>query len=603
MIKPNHLLKSLQSVSLITGVLLLVNACAVPPDSSTGGVPSAPIPPAKLYSGASVTGAWTPDLSIVNGGVTNFVKGADVTTGATITRTGAGMVRFNDPWGSKEITVPLGHYDAADFGVNGSITLQAEVSGYPRAGGAYAVLTGFSVLHIPPGEGGGSREYVNLSTNCASSGAWTCSGSNCYTAPSCAPLQTGSKSSFFSRNDWEQHQIPSYGYATTNSFPRCDSGVSGWDCPAGMSSLPTGDYYAKYILVSNSGSSVASLSASLNVTPIIKKDAVARDIASSNGAVNINVILVGGKNIDDSHTTRGQQNLNLLFKETHNILKNNSNIGINQIKVYEWNDIDGGDYYAQVPYSNVGVMFSSGSQAVDAADNANNINIFMVRSITQSFNSQIVILGISGGILGPSVNGTLTSGLAFSTSQGAGSLLAYNAGCAIGTCSRDDQDSAFIEMGATVAHEIGHYLGLNHPAETTASIASQAKDQLNDTPTCSPRTLTGGTLAFDQLACYSDSTAQANPLSGTSCKTACDAAITAANSGVPATYFNTANPDPAGVASLPVNFCPAVAECQFNHVMWYTTKNRVSRSGHWLDDGNLISPQSKAILQWNSFVR
>jgi hypothetical protein len=566
-------------------LMILVSACAVPPDPNAS-TPSAPIPPAKLYEGTSVAGAWTPNMTIVNGGVGAAVlKGATVTKKPTIS-VAAGMVRFNDPWGSKEVTVALGTYAASDFGVNGSITLQAEVSGYPRAGGAYAVLSSFFVIK----SGGGTQEYVNLDSSCASSGAWSCSGSTCSAAASCAPLQTGNKSSFFSRNDWEQHQIPSFGYATTNSFPRCDGGVTGWSgCQAGLDSLPSGDYYAKYILISNSGGSVASLSATLNVTPIVKQDAGARDSTASNGAINLNVILVGSKNISDSHTARGAQNLDLLFKETHDILKDNSKLGVNSIKVYEWNDVDGGDYYSQVPLDNVGTMLSSGSQAVDAVDNSKNINVFMVRAINQSSSSSSVILGIAGGILGPPTNGTQTSGLVFSTYMGAGSLIAYNAGCSVGTCPRDSQDSAFIEMGATVAHEIGHYLGLNHPSETALSAGAQSHDQLNDTPTCAPRATAGGGVALDQLSCINDTTSQPAPLAAQTCASACDTAL---GSGLH--YF---------VGSTATNLCPAVAECQFNHIMWYTTKNRKKVSGHWIDDGSRISSQSQALLQWNSFVQ
>jgi hypothetical protein len=118
---------------------------------------------------------------------------------------------------------------------------------------------------------------------------------------------------------------------------------------------------------------------------------------------------------------------------------------------------------------------------------------------------------------------------------------------------------------------------------------------------------------MSQRVCYFTDTAttQASPLAGTSCKTACDSAtsvdymtstpLSAAIDLAPASQtgaFLDGNSD------MPREFCPAVKECQFNHVMWYTTKNRqLSASGVWNEDGNLFSPQSSAMLQWSPLVR
>lgn len=581
----------LRSLPLILGLALL-NACggAAQAPASTA---STPIPPAKLYDATAIVTGWVPSLAVINGGATVTKDGGLTIQKITPIVQSAGMVRLNDPWGAKETVVSLGHFNASDFGPNGSISLQADVLDYPRAGGAYAVLTSFYVSK----DGGGTQEYVNLAPACASSsGVWVCGGGNCNQNVSCGPQ---ANSGFANRNDWEQHQFQGFGYGSTNSFPRCDASIAGWTCPSGQESLPAGNYYAKYLLMADSGSSVSSLSANLKVTPVIRKDPNARNTGSANGAINLNVVLVGSKNISDSHTAIGQQNLNLLFKETHTLLKANAGVGIQNIKVFEWNDVDGGDYYSQVPISNVGIMFSSGSQAVVAADDAKYINVFLVRDIP-SGNSGYSILGVAGGILGAAVNGTQTSGLAFSTHVGYGSLLAYNPSCTLGGCLRKAQDSSFLELGETVAHELGHYLGLNHPSENAASASSQRHDALTDTPTCAPRTKANASTAMDQLSCYVDSNTQASPLAGTTCKAACDAAITA-TLGYAGVYTNAASTDPNPV---PANLCPTVKECQFNHVMWYTTKNRIRTvTNEWTDDGSLISPQSSALVQWSSYVR
>lgn len=585
MIKQNRFVSSLA----ISGIVLAVTSCGSPPSQQVYP-PSTPIPPAKLYEASTVAGGWNPSLTL-NGALSNPIKGVTLTRKQTLVQSGP-LVRLSDAWGGKEISVLLGHFDASDFGVNGSLTLEASVTDYPRPGGAYAVLTSLVV---------GGREYVNMKSQCQTQALWNCSSGVCSQSGSCAPSQSGTRSSFFSRDDWEQHQFPSFGYATTNSFPRCDA-VNGWQCPLGLNALPTGDYTAKYVLMSNWGGSVGGLSATLNLTPIVKQDSVSRNTPPSNGGINLNVILVGSKNIADSHTDFGAQNLDLLFAETDQILRQNAGIGISQIKAYEWNDRDGGDYYSQVPLSKVGDMLESGSKAVDSGDEGNFINVFLVRGITQSQDKNRIVLGVSGGILGPAVNGLQTSGLVFSTYLGAGSLAAYNqSSCTVGNCTRNQQDSAFLEMGATVAHELGHYLGLNHPSEDADSSSFQTHDQLNDTPTCGPRliTNTGGAVtgsSLDQLSCYSENVQQPSPLGVTSCQTACDAAIGTGK------YYNSADPTKASPL-YPDNVCPAVQECQFNHAMWYTTKNRIRRSGAWIEDGSQFSPQSKAILQWSAFVK
>ena len=76
----------------------------------------------------------------------------------------------------------------------------------------------------------------------------------------------------------------------------------------------------------------------------------------------------------------------------------------------------------------------------------------------------------------------------------------------------------------------------------------------------------------------------------TTCATACNAA------GGGAYYVG---------ASKTTNYCPTTAECQFNHVMWYTTKLRYQSAPGvaWKEDGNQISPQSSTVVLWNSYVK
>ena len=565
--------------------ILGLSACSGGSSSPSSSSPTAtPIPAATLTNASSSSGGWAPSIS---GAGTANVKGTVSQTQKVQTSHSVGMARLNDPWGSKVTTVDLGTYSASDFGPNGSLTLMAQTVNYPIPGGGYPVLTSFSVVE----DGSGIvDEFVNLSSSCASSGAYTCSNGFCDPNPSCAPQ---ANSAFASRTDWDQHQVPAYGYASTNSFPHCDSSLSGWTgCPASLSSLKTGHYYAKYIVLSDSGSTVDADTTDLLVTQVIKKDSSARSTGSTNGAINLNIVLVGSQNISDSHSQKGAQNLNLLLGEVNRILTSNVGVGINSVKAYEWSDANGGSQYSQVNFDNLGVMFAAGSQGVAPQDEGTYINVFLVSDIVYS-GANFTILGLSGGILGPPINGTQNSGLAFSSSDLLGT---FNSGCTLGSCTRSQQDSDFLEMGATIAHELGHYLGLNHPSEKVVSDpTTQVQDQLSDTPQCAPRT-SAGSYVLDQRACYTDTT---NTFNASTCQTACDYDIQNNQGIASGKYFAAGNS-----SYTPNHLCSGVSACQFNHLMWYTTKNRIrDGGGNWIDDGNLISTESSAIVQWDSFVR
>lgn len=571
-------------VSLIAGLLgglsFLVTGCAKQ-SLNEAGVSS--LAPAKLSQGA-----WVP--SVTGAGAANL-KGTVTTSSTTIYRSAVSMVRLNEGWSGKEVEVNLGTYSADvnsdgiadDFGPNGSMSLIATTTNYPLSGGAYPVLTSFRVVN------GSTTEYVNLNSTCSSAGMFSCLGGSC-SANACTVT---SPTSFGSRSNWDQHQIPPFGYSTTNSFPRCDSAANSWSaCPTAVSRLPPGTYFARYILVSDSSNSVAGRVADLTVQRVIKQDTSARgNSVAVNGAIDLNIILVGDVNVNDSRTSKGGQNLNLLFREVHNILKNASGIGIGAIRVYEWPDSVGGNQYSSPDYSVLGDMFYSGSAGIQqlvqsgAADSiADGINVFMVRDI-QNGSSTSTILGLSGAILGPPVHSGYTSGVAFSTfidGVSNPSLGGYNPACSSSSCPRDSQEEGFLEMAATVAHEIGHYLGLNHPSERKPSSTAQRHDVLSDTPQCLEQGLDSETSFLSQKDCYLDTTSQ---LSGQTCQAVC-----------PSYYLSA--------GSLTVsNFCPTQLGCQFNHVMWYTTKNRRKVSGVWQEDGNLISVQSSALVQWNPFVK
>ena len=53
--------------------------------------------------------------------------------------------------------------------------------------------------------------------------------------------------------------------------------------------------------------------------------------------------------------------------------------------------------------------------------------------------------------------------------------------------------------------------------------------------------------------------------------------------------------------SNPATWCPTIPECQFNHIMWYTTKSYSSS----VDTGDafMFSDLSSRILNYSPFVR
>ncbi|MFO0775644.1 MAG: hypothetical protein U0172_13370 [Nitrospiraceae bacterium] len=107
-------------------------------------------------------------------------------------------------------------------------------------------------------------------------------------------------------------------------------------------------------------------------------------------------------------------------------------------------------------------------------DDANiGLNIFFVQDI--QLDGIAGVLGISGGIPGPArMQGTGSSGIAIS-------LVAPRIGSL--------QSGDLVRRGRTMAHEVGHYLGLFHATERTGSTPSSPTNFVNvdpipDTPEC-----------------------------------------------------------------------------------------------------------------------
>ncbi len=520
--------------------------------------------PTTLNCDALVGSSWTPHVFEVSNSNHNDSSVEILKT--TVTQTGL-LTGLGQAYDSSHIITFSGIDMSKDLSSGGSLSLVAEAKEFPSSqltkGGAYPVLVSLN---------DGTNELVNLSG--CTSGFYTCTSGNCSAKAGCAPDPAGTGGSAYlgstatdRRSYWDQSQHIGLGdFSSVNVFPTCNWTSGSPSCAfatapgnffGGSGKLLSGTYTAKYILLTSSYSDVGdSYSASIKLTVVRKKDS--NSGSGSKGAVDFNVILVGNKTINQSRTEKGKQNLDALFTHVYNhyYTQNSSStsIKIGKINVLEWTCENGGDSYTTIDVNDAAKLFSTGSNLVPSSTEAKAVNIFLVSSITYS--GPGTVLGLAGAIPGAMINGTGSSGAMFATLN---KLSTYNANCSPGgDCPITTQDPAFIDMGSTVSHEVGHFLGLNHPSEGSGA----EHDKIPDTPTCT--TLgAGGVITIS------------------SCRTECNSVCSASQ--------YSSNP-----------FCTLESACQFNHIMWYTAKNYNS-SGQ--GDGNIFSTNSGSIINYSPYVQ
>ncbi len=554
-----------RSILLVSSLLgwVVLPGCFGGSDSTANTTTS----PARVCE--SITGGtpWTPNVPGVSASnhdsSVEIFKSVQTASGVTLT----GLDESFTMTGSKVATFTIDMSE--DLLENGSLSLVAQTTGFELStGSAWPVLVS---LHD------GVNELVALrgcDSGTGGQGFYQCTNGTCTTRSACAPDPDASTGSAFvgvtaadRRDHWEQHQsIGTSDYLSTNTFPTCNWTTGSPACSfttspgdffGGTGKLRSGPgvtYTAKYVLLTSNYSSAGGYKGSMKLTVIRKKDGA---VASGHqGAMDLNVVLVGSKNIRDSRTAKGKKNLDELFthvvKHFNDENASSTGVKIGTIKVYEWTCEADGDAYATVDINDTGALFAVGSSMLGSATEGKALNIFLVSKI--EYSGAGTILGLAGAIRGPMINGTTASGVVFSSFD---KLATFNPSCSTSSCPISSQDSSFINMGSTISHELGHFLGLNHLSESGGT----AHDFIADTPECTYKT--GSYISIG------------------SCRTHCNS--------VCSDFQYTNNP-----------YCPSAPECQFNHVMWWTTKNYNSNGQ---GDGNLFSDSSGAIINYNPYVQ
>jgi hypothetical protein len=539
--------------------------------------------PAGLSCNALSGTPWTPS---VPGGLVASTNHDSSVTLSTETKTATGTIIGLSQAAPSTVEIPIDITMDADLGAYGSVTLVAEVSNYPDdlAGSAFPMLVSLS---------DGTDEYIKMARtgsggDCAASGYYTCSSGSCVANSNCTVTST--TSAYIDRAHWEQHQAPNItatNAPSTNMFPTCNwAGGSGLNPACAFTSTffggtgklrHPGTYQARYVLISDSYASVtAGHTATLTVRAIRKTD------TTSGGAVDINLIFVGNKTINDSRTDVGQRNMNTLVSNLATMFaQTGTDVKIGSVNPIEWQCANGGDSFSSLKTSQLSDMFAASSSVASAASEGKALNVFLVSTITDdqgAIGSGFTILGFDGAIGGPPTNGTAVSGVTVATFD---ALSTYNPSCPASTaiCPLNQQDADFHELGVAIAHELGHFFGMNHLSELAPDVShpSYSNDIIADTPVCTATAGSGSSAQITISSCLNTDSNLQPPLNRT-CNTAC-------------TSYNSSS----GV------YCPTITECQFNHVMWWTSKNFTPSSG--AGDGNLFSTDSGILINFNSIVQ
>ena len=114
-------------------------------------------------------------------------------------------------------------------------------------------------------------------------------------------------------------------------------------------------YTAKYVLLASYVSfSGGGPGAGVKVTAVKKSSA-----STATGAIDVNVVIVGTKNITASRTAAGQRNLDTLFQGVENYYEQaNTGLHLGSVQAVEWDCDHDGDAFANTELSQLGTLSS-----------------------------------------------------------------------------------------------------------------------------------------------------------------------------------------------------------------------------------------------------
>jgi len=481
------------------------------------------------------------------------------------------IVGLNEPIQNSVVEFSL--FLPEEMGPEGFIALNSVTENFPRnriEGDAHVVLVS---LKDPLG-----REWIPLSSGCFKKGLFLCESGVCARNPECyvdasAPLSAYETQSGASQTRlWFQSQVsPNGPYRPVGRtvFPNC----SGETCsfhkkilvngkwPSLNQSGVRGKYLLKYAAISNivgSSENGGNEISQKKIKTKISISGISRTSTTANAtkAFALNVVLVGNRLVGESRTEGGKKALNQVFENLAKIYQV-QNIGISQVRSFEWPCEKGGDLFSELNEDDVSEVFSRGGDLFfDGGPGSRAVNLYLVDRIVRSGGVNfLTILGLAGGVPGPFLNKTGASGVAVSVLPD------------LSTVGDNSDDSN--ELLTTFVHEIGHFLGLNHPSEKEGTL----HDGFTDTPICTP--LPGGDL-----------------VTSTACLQTLNVFQTPGNESKMDCLEKCPSYSPAEG-----RFCGVVQECQFNHAMWWTTKNY--SASHSSGDGHLFSAGSVGRLRMN----